>query len=51
MFDKEHDGGSNTEQPADNKADNIANQPCFDGAFAELGGIVFEGLVLGFSHD
>ncbi len=51
MFNKEHDSGSNTEQPANNKAYNIANQPCFDGAFADLGGIIFERLVLGFSHD
>lgn len=36
VFDKEHDGGGDTEQPADNEASHIADEPGFDGAFAEF---------------
>ena len=50
VFDKEHDGGSDAEEPADNEAGDVADESGFDGALAELGDVLFEGLVLRLGH-
>jgi hypothetical protein len=51
MFNKEHDGSTNTEKPTNCKAYNITDDSGLDRAFAEFGRVIFERLVLGFGHN